>query len=196
MASGLLTPSVMKCWLALVAASACSAGPLGPDAGLPDAAPPVGQGSEASAELVVNEVAPHPASGADWIELVNRSDAPVDLCGYLLTDLSDRLDHYIGLGGVLPPEECPPQELAAGAYLVVWADDGAGAGDGALHAPFKLGDADEVHILTVTGLGVDGLSYLYPLVDEGPSLARQPDGSGLFYPAEPSPGAANPEPAP
>ncbi len=163
----------------------------GPDAG-PDAAPE-GQGSEARAELAVNEVAPRTGAGADWLEIVNRSTAAVDLCGYFVTDDLDRLDHYLPLGGVMPPEPCEPRLLDAGAYLVIDADDGAPALD---HAPFKLGPADAVHVVTVSGLPVDSLVYLFPEWATGLSLSRSPDGEGLFFVAEPTPGSANHEVAP
>ena len=151
------------------------------DAGA-DAAP-VGQGSQAESDLVINEVAPE----GDWVELVNRSDAAIDLCDYFLTDQMDRLDHYLSLGGASPPEPCEPALLAAGAYLVIETDDGAEPG----HAPFKLAAADEVHVALWTGHAVDGLLYVM-LGGPGQSLAREPDREGLFYVAEPSRGERNP----
>ncbi|HEU5056998.1 MAG TPA: lamin tail domain-containing protein [Kofleriaceae bacterium] len=152
-----------------------------PDAGA-DAAP-VGQGSEAESDLVINEVAP----AGDWVELLNRSDAAIDLCDYFLTDQMDRLDHYLALGGAAPPDACEPNLLAAGAYLVIETDDGAEPG----HAPFKLAAADEVHVALWTGRAVDGLLYIM-IGEPGQSLARDPDGEGLFFPAAPSRGEANP----
>jgi len=160
----------------------------GPDAGAGDAAA-VGQGSAASGTLVINEVSPRPADGADWFEILNRSDEPVDLCGVLATDGVDRLDHYHPLGGAAPPDPCEPRLLGPGQYLVVLADDGEG--DGPDHAPFELSVAGEIHILTWTGRSVDGLLYLHGGAG-GRSLARAPDGEGLFYPAPPTPGAPNP----
>jgi hypothetical protein len=151
------------------------------DAGA-DAAP-VGQGSEAESDLVVNEVAPQ----GDWVELFNRAEADIDLCDYFLTDSMDRLDHYLALGGAAPPDACEPHPLAAGAYLVIATDDGAEPG----HAPFQLAMADEVHVARWTGEAVDGLLYVM-IGEAGQSLARQPDGAGLFFAADPSPGEANP----
>jgi hypothetical protein len=163
-----------------------------PDAGIPDAAAVAGQGGPPTGALVINEVAPDPADGAaDWIELLVRGDAPVDLCGWFLTDLVDRLDHYHPLGGVQPPEPCPPRLLGPGARLVVIADDGVGAGID--HAGFKLGHADEVHLVAIDGPTGDGLLYLLPAGHAGHALARAPDGEGLFVLAEPTPGAPNPE---
>lgn len=158
-----------------------------PDAGALDAGP-VAQGSEATGDLAINEVAP--GGDPDWFELVNRSDAAIDLCDYFATDSLDRLDHYVALGGAAPPDPCEPRMLDAGAYLVVFADDAAEPGPD--HAPFKLAQADEVHLAEwATGAAVDGLLYL-DIGAPGESLARIPDRDGLFLPATPTPGEANP----
>jgi hypothetical protein len=168
----------------------------GQDAATPDGgvdAGPVAQGSEPTGDLIVNEVAPL-VDGPDWIELLNRSDAPVDLCGFFVTDGLDRLDHYLALGGAAPPDPCTEQLLDSGARLIIYADDDPEQGPD--HAPFKLTGADEVHVLRTTGITEDSLLYLYPADGAGRSLARIPDGEGLFWPAEPTPAAANPAEAP
>jgi hypothetical protein len=182
--------------LVLVLAAAACGDP--PPIDEPDAAPepPRGQGSEATSELVVNEIAPRGA-GADWVELHNRGGAPIDLCAVFLTDAVDRLDHYLPLGGVMPPEPCPTVEIAAGAYLIVYADDmpiQEGTPIDPAHAPFELGVADEIHLVGIDGRVIDGLLYLYPPGPDAPadvSLARDPDGSGLFFERAPTPGAEN-----
>jgi hypothetical protein len=178
--------------LVSLALAACGEGTGdGVDAGV-DAAPH-GQGSPPAGELVVNEVAPR-SDGADWFELANRTEQPVDLCDYYVTDGLDRLDHYLPLVPVESSDRCPARWLAPGEKLVVVADDDAAAGPD--HAPFALGVADEVHVVRRTGLVVDSFLYLYPAGGDGRTLARCPDGEGLFFLAEPSPGAANPEAAP
>ncbi|MBL4636098.1 MAG: lamin tail domain-containing protein [Kofleriaceae bacterium] len=149
----------------------------------------VGQGSIARGPLVINEVMPKPAEGADWIELYNRSDAAIDLCDYFVTDSLDRLDHYFHLGGSPPPQECPVQLLDVGEYLIVIADDDAPAG----HAPFKLGIADQAHVVSLSGEAIDSLIYLYPANGAGMSLARQPNGEGSFWLVEASEGQTNPD---
>jgi len=181
------TVATVAAALALSACDGADAGG-GPDAG-PDAAP-VGQGSEARGELAINEVAPRTGTGTDWLEIVNRSDHALDLCGYFVTDDLDRLDHYLPLGGVMPPDPCEPRMLDAGSYLVIYADDGEPALD---HAPFKLGTADAAHILTTTGMPVDNFVYLFPESAAGQSLGRSPDSEGLFFLGEPTPGSANVE---
>jgi len=166
---------------AIAAVAACSDPPAAePDAG------DLGQGTVTSAALVINEVAPKPSNGADWIELMNTSAEAIDLCGYFLTDSLDRLDHYYALGGSAPPDTCAPRMLEPGAYLVVYADDDTGA-------PFKLGIADEAHVVTISGEPVDSFLYLYPSGFDGDSLARTPDGTGRFYPTQPTPSEANPQ---
>ena len=133
----------------------------------PDAGPaePVAQGSEATTDLVVNELSP----ADDWVELLNRTDAPIDLAGYYLTDKADRLDHYVLLEG----------ELLPGEHVVVEPD------------AFGLARSDELNLLTTTGLPVDGLAYLYVGAKAGESLARQPSGQGRFYFAPATPGESN-----
>lgn len=170
--------------------SACSDAP---DAVGPDAAPqePEPQGSEATADLVINEISPRPGSGSDWIELYNRSGEPIDLCEFFVTDNLDRLDHYLPLGGAAPPDLCDPVMLEPGDYHVVFADDDPAAGFD--HAPFSLGRADEVHVVLIVGLAVDSLIYLHPDGADGLSLARAPNGEGPFFVAGETQGAANSE---
>lgn len=170
--------------------AACDPGDevLGPDAGGLDAAV-VGQGSEAVGALVINEVAAKPADGPDWLELFNRSDAPLDLCEFFVTDSLDRLDHYHHLGGAPPPAACTAQVLAPGEYLILFADDDVLAGPN--HTPFKLGLADEAHVVSTSGEAVDSLIFLHARDAEGLSLARLPNGEGLFWVSESSQGGAN-----
>ena len=187
--------------LVLAGLVACGADAVTPPDAMPLDGPdatPRGQGSETTADLVINEVAPR-GDGADWIELHNTSAAPIDLCGYFLTDATDRLDHYLPLGGVRPPATCPSNLLDAGAYLMIAVDDTALPVDHAIafdptHTPFSLGVADQVHLLTLAGQVVDGLSYLYPPGPSAPAagtMARDPDGHGAFFVRTPTPGAGN-----
>ncbi|MEZ4403657.1 MAG: lamin tail domain-containing protein [Kofleriaceae bacterium] len=186
----------------LLIVAACDEAPADPDAGVDagvDAL--VGQGSEPVGDLIINEVVPRGA-GPDWVELHNRGVGAVDLCGYFLTDAPDRLDHYLPLGGVWPPEPCPPVLLAPGGYRVIFLDDTPLPATGSFdptHAPWKLAVADQVHLVTTAGATGDGLLFLYPRGPTEPadvSLARVPDGAGLFFPVAPSVGAANPAVAP
>jgi hypothetical protein len=174
--------------LALAACDEPGAG-VGPDGGT-DAAAEQGQGSLPRSALVVNEVSAKPGSGqADWLEIYNRSEEAIDLCGYFVTDSLDRLDHYYHLGGAPPPASCSPKILEAAAYYVIYADDDVAAGPD--HAPFRLGLADEAHIVSTEGEAVDSLIFLHPSGQTGLSLAREPNGEGLFWLSEPTLGAEN-----
>ena len=170
--------------------AACDPGDagIGADAGATDAGP-IGQGSEARGPLVINEVSPKPSAGSDWIELYNRSEQALDLCDFFVTDSLDRLDHYLHLGGAPPPAVCTSQLLEAGAYLVIYADDDVELGLD--HAPFKLGLADEAHVVSTEGEAIDSLVFLHASANEGLSLARVPDGEGLFWVSAPTMGDAN-----
>jgi hypothetical protein len=149
-----------------------------------DARPPTGQGDEARGIVAINEIATEPPLGPDWIELRPTGAAAVDVSGWYITDLADRLDHYYRFpaGTVIP----------AGGYLVVWAD-GGDPGEGH-HAPFKLSREDGVQLLDPDGIVIDGVLFLG--AEDGRSLARVPDGAGRFFLRAGSPGAPNPETAP
>ena len=164
---------------------ACNAVPdESPDAALPPApdAATFGQGGEPRSALIVNELVAAPTTGADWFELANRSADDLDLSGAYVTDAPDRLDHFYRFP--------PGTTLAAGAYLVVHADNGATTTGEGHHAPFQLGEADGLYLLAADGLVTDGLNYLAPT--NGTALARLPDHEGLFFAAAPTPGAPNP----
>jgi hypothetical protein len=180
-------------WIAIVFVAGLSGCPDSASS-VPDAGDlPGPQGEPATADLVINEVSPRPGAGPDWLEIVNRSGQPIDLCAFFLTDAVDRLDHYLPLGGVAPPDPCTPRWLEPWVYHVVWADDAATAGLD--HAPFELGVADEVNLLTTTGLGVDSVVYLFPAGSEGRSLARAPDADGRFSLSMPTRGQPNLRPS-
>lgn len=115
----------------------------------------------------------------DWIELYNPTAAPVRLLGYTLTD------------DLANPTKWafPDTTLAAGGYLIVWADEEAS--EGPLHAAFKLGASGEAIGLFRDGTQVDAVTF--GPQTSGVSTGRSPNGTGDFA-ALPSitPGAANP----
>jgi hypothetical protein len=162
---------------------------------------PRGQGSEATSDLVINEIAPR-GDGPDWVEVYNRGGEAIDLCGVFFTDAVDRLDHYLPLGGVMPPAPCAARMIGPGERVIVYADDTPiveGAAIDPLHAPFELSVADEVHLVSTDGAVIDGLLFLYPPGPEAPAdvtISRDPDGSGMFFPRTPTPAFANIEVAP
>ncbi len=150
--------------LPLVAVAACSAAtsspdasPLAVDAALADAAP------GGPCPLTVNEVA---AAGVpdDWFELMNVSDAPIDLAQFRFTD------EAADLAGAVP---LPATVLAPGARHVQEVSDATNG--------FGLGAGDAVWIYQVgvatPCAGVDWASGDAPT---GGSWARVPDGTGAY----------------
>jgi hypothetical protein len=90
--------------------------------------------------VVINEVMPDNRNTVrdpqgeyeDWIELYNRGDKPIDLSSWYLSDDSKDLKKWKFPSGT---------KIAAGGYLVVWADKGSEAPG--LHANFKLSSDGE-----------------------------------------------------
>jgi len=119
---------------------------------------------------------------ADWIELYNASDIPIDLGGYYLTD-----DH------LTPFKWCIPQAsvIAPHGFAFFWADDDEF--EGPTHAGFNLnGDMGE----EIGLYEKDGVTQI-DLVTFGPqwqdiSEGRWPDGaSEMSFFSHPTPGASN-----
>ncbi len=123
---------------------------------------------------------------SDWIELYNRSDAPVSLDGWALSDREGE-----------PTWVFPDITLAAGDYLVVFAsgkDRRNPGADSNLHLDFKLDSGGEyLALLEPDGTVANEFSPLYPPQSRFHSYGRVgADGAGDFrYFAPPTPGAAN-----
>lgn len=103
----------------------------------------------------------------DWIELYNNSDQPVSLSGYFLSDDAGELDQWA----------FPDTTMAAGSYLIVWADnDESQVG---LHAGFKLSSSGESVFLSNSQLSiVDFVNYDLQSTDT--TTGRFPNGVGDF----------------
>jgi len=134
--------------------------------------------------LAVNDAVNRDAYGEydDWLEIYNNDDRTINLAGlYLSNDMSDSRGF-----------ELPDQELAPGAYVLIWADDDLF--QGALHADFKLSSKGEaVAIFESIDHGnvlIDGWQYGRMSADISmgfPMLtATAPE-----YLSTPSPGASN-----
>ena len=120
---------------------------------------------------------------ADWIELHNTTDAPVDLTGHYLSDDPTAPHKWRLPDGTV---------IAPGGYITVWADDDTDASPG-LHASFKLAGEGESILLTAPeardGAFLDSVTYGEQTVDV--SSGRMPNGLGEFAAMAASPGAAN-----
>jgi hypothetical protein len=119
---------------------------------------------------------------ADWIELVNPLDEPVNLLGWTLTDDPQEPDKH----------ELDDLEIPAAGYLLLWADDDAPLGPH--HLRFALDSHGEaLGLYAPDGTTLDLLTFGSQAADI--ALARLPDGVGPWaLTAAATPGAAN-EPA-
>ncbi len=122
-------------------------------------------------------------SGAfeDWVEVYNAGTSAVDLGGmYLTDDVSEPTQWQFPAGA----------SIAAGGFLVIWADDESEQGDN--HASFKLSSGGETVALYDTDgtTLVDSIEFGEQATDV--SYGRSPDGSEtLSVLATPTPGTAN-----
>jgi len=114
------------------------------------------------------------------IELYNRSDQPVDLTGWSLTD------------DAAQPGKCPLSgAIAAGGYLVVYATGGTVLRNSPyIQAPFKLtADAGSVLLIGPDGAVADGVSF-GSYIPADMSKGRMAAGGFGFF-STPTIGAAN-----
>jgi hypothetical protein len=144
--------------------------------------------------VVINELLAHSHDEAsDWIELLNTSNAPVDISGWYLSDSKSDLQKYrIAAGTILP----------ANGYLVFYEGEtfGQGSADPNAITPFALSENGETVYLFAPG---DGLVLDY-LEEEtfGPSPTGVSKGRYLkssntynfISMAAPTPGAENSAP--
>ena len=108
----------------------------------------------------------------DWIELKNTSEAVIDLSGMYLSD--DRAE---------PKKWQFPAgtTIAAGGYLLIWADNDDGDSPG-LHANFKLSADGESVVLSDTDANGNAIidAVDFPAQTTDVSYGRSPEGTGSF----------------
>ena len=137
--------------------------------------------NEVMADNVLTVVDDH-GSPSPWIELFNPTAVDVSLEGYGLTD-----DFTTPKKSVIPAGV----GIAAGAYLVLWADGNPSAGP--THLSILLSPkGGALALARPDGTFIDRLTYGAQATDM--SAAREPDGSSTWVSAEwlASPMAANP----
>lgn len=129
-----------------------------------------------NSDIVINElmasntqsVADQDGEYDDWIEIYNKSNATVDLSGWVITDNPTNLDKYRIPQGT---------KLGSNGYLMVWADEN-GKQEG-YHANFKLSAAgEELFLLDSSGRQVDYVKFGPQETDK--AYARNPNGTGNF----------------
>ena len=113
-----------------------------------------------------------PGDYADWIEIYNYGDDPINIAGMYITDHPDRRDDWklIPAGG--SPEITT---IPAGGFLLIWPD--GDPGQGPLHVDFGLGrGGDEIAFYDTQENLIDHVVFGPQLEDY--SRGRLPNGSG------------------
>jgi hypothetical protein len=127
-------------------------------------------------EVVINEIMASNSKTAqdengkneDWIEFYNRSNQPVDISDYVLTDNTANLNKWFFAKGTIIP---------ANGFYIVWADEDSK--DKPNHCNFKLSSAGEtLWLLNKTGQLQDSITFGVQITDQ--SLSRLPNGTGNF----------------
>ena len=133
---------------------------------------------ESTSPLVINEFLSTNGSGltdedgdySDWIEIYNRSNLPVNLAGWSLTDDPDQFEKWV----------FPDLTLGSHEYLVVFAsgkDRRFPGPDVRLHTNFKLnGEGEEIALYDSDGTTqIDAITFEAQSADV--SYGRSPDGA-------------------
>ena len=134
-----------------------------------------------SQSLYINEFMASNAAGiadpdyqtyADWIELFNASDVPINLKGYSITDDLAQPQKYIFQTDVI----IQPQN-----YLLVWADNK----NVGVHTNFKLSaSGQQIGLFNPLGEVIDSLTFTAQQTDI--SFGRYPDGAREWFKFSPS----------
>ncbi|MEW5961707.1 MAG: chitobiase/beta-hexosaminidase C-terminal domain-containing protein, partial [Chloroflexota bacterium] len=152
--------------------------------------------SEDSSDLIINEFMAANGAGltdedgdySDWIEIYNRSDLPVNLGGWALTNDPTQPQQW----------PFPDMNLGSHQYLLVFASgkNRTSTAPGAfLHTNFKLGKSGEFLALhnILAGKFMDALSPQYPAQFRDVSYGRFGKDLSLGYLDVPTPGEPNDE---
>jgi hypothetical protein len=108
----------------------------------------------------------------DWIEIYNKGGVEVNIGGMYLSDnKSNPFNHKI------PADNPSATTIAAGGYLVLWAD--SQSSQGPLHVSFGLSNAGEdVGLYYIDGRKID--EYTFGAQSENTSLGRTTDGAATW----------------
>ena len=116
---------------------------------------------------------------ADWIELHNTTDHPIDLTGMYLSDSKKDLERYQFPDGLI---------LEPDAYLLIYCSGLKKNVEDELHTPFKLSASGETVYLMQDGLAVDIVTFPKQVSDIAYALCE--DGTYAFT-VDATPGEAN-----
>ena len=138
--------------------------------------------------LVISEVMPSNASYLvqpdgkcyDWVELLNNSDAPLNLKDYALSDDPDSPNRM----------PLPDRILQPGERIVIICSGNTDLSGTAIHAPFTLSRKEGwVYVSKLTG-GFSDFLRIYDVPYQG-SVGRVTGGNGTYYFTKPTPGTEN-----
>lgn len=138
--------------------------------------------------MAVNQsCCPDPASALeydDWIEIYNAGSEPVNLAGMYVSD--DKLNPF---KYKIPATNAAQTTIAAGGYLLIWADEQGEQGP--LHASFKLSSTGEdLGLYYIDGRTIDEQNFGAQSTDM--SRGRTTDGASSWTNfSSPSPAAPN-----
>jgi len=105
----------------------------------------------------------------DWIEIYNYGSEAVNIGGMWLTD-----DINVPARWQVPMDNPAATTIAAGGFLLIWAD--SEAGEGTLHAGFGLSySREDVGLFDRNGNFIDGIAFRDQQLNK--SYGRLPDGS-------------------
>ncbi|MFZ4620400.1 MAG: CotH kinase family protein [Bacteroidota bacterium] len=123
---------------------------------------------------------PDYAGYADWIELYNSGDIPVNLKGYSITDLLTQPAKYVFSTDIIVP---------ARSFIIIWPDDKTVG----VHTNFKLSASGEsIGLFDPSGAVVD--TVIFGAQQDDVSSGRFPDGASAWFSMSPAtPGTANTE---
>lgn len=115
----------------------------------------------------------------DWVELENRSDAPLELSDYYLSDDEDDYTLF----------RLPQRTLKPGERVTVFCTGGEYTDTEGIYAPFKL-DSSSEQLFLWDGEGVHDFARLRDIPYHG-TYGRVKGEQGWFYFAAPTPGGEN-----
>jgi hypothetical protein len=148
---------------------------IGKSATSPAAAPATTAAYTVGAALIViNEVQPRGGSGADadWMEIYNGSDAPVNISGYKVYDGG-------GQSGTKPKMEFPEGTIIpAKGFAVIVVDDAATAFPTGSNFGMSSG-GEQIWLENAAGFIIDTFTFL-STPDNTYTYGRKPDGSSIF----------------
>ncbi len=139
----------------------------------------------------LNEIMPNPTGadsaalpGGEWVELYNRGAAALDLAGWYIKDASGKRWTISAANSDADgdPTDGGETVIPAGGYLVVYRNG----------ASMTLNNTrDNIFLYEPGGVRMDAYTYDLAGAPEGKSIARFPDGVGIWIDPEGTPGRDN-----